>query len=137
MALIEEKMGAKMDPDFLKSVAYAAYESVYGEAEARNVQRRFSDFRKAKLNPVETRRADAPDDDITMSEDAAAEAAADMVRESLEYGDYSYEEVFPDAFKAKGGVISLADVARNVGRGPRGLAALAPIARNMNRPMVS
>jgi hypothetical protein len=137
MALIEEKMGAKMDPDFLKSVAYAAYESVYGEAEARNVQRRFSDFRKAKLNPVETRRADAPDDDITMSEDAAAEAAADMVRESLEYGDYSYEEVFPDAFKAEGGVISLADVARNVGRGPRGLAALAPIARNMNRPMVS
>jgi hypothetical protein len=102
MALIEEKMGAKMDPDFLKSAAYAAYESVYGEAEARNVQRRFSDFRKAELNPVETRRAEAPDNDITMSEDAAAEAAADMVRESLEYGDYSYEDVFPDAFKGSG-----------------------------------
>ncbi len=102
MALIEEKMGAKMDPDFLKSAAYAAYESVYGEAEARNVQRRFSDFRKAELNPVETRRAEAPDNDITMSEDAAAERAAEMIAESLEYGDYPYEEVFPDAFKGSG-----------------------------------
>ena len=39
--------------------------------------------------------------------------------------------------KAEGGVITLADVARNMNRGPRGVAALAPIARNMNRPMVS
>jgi len=39
--------------------------------------------------------------------------------------------------KAEGGVITLADTARNMTRGPRGVAALAPIARNMYRPMVS
>jgi hypothetical protein len=60
----------------------------------------------------------------------------DAIREELEYGDVSYEEVYPEQFK-KGGVIALADTARNMFRGPRGVAALAPIARNMNRPMVS
>jgi hypothetical protein len=39
--------------------------------------------------------------------------------------------------KAEGGVITLADVARNTGRGPRGVDSLAPIARNMYRTMVS
>ena len=50
-----------------------------------------------------------------------------------------YSVAFKDApvNKAQGGVITLADVARNMNRGPRGVAALAPIARNMNRPMVS
>ena len=37
----------------------------------------------------------------------------------------------------EGGIVSLLDVARNAGRGPRGVASLAPVARNMNRPMVS
>jgi hypothetical protein len=39
--------------------------------------------------------------------------------------------------KAEGGVITLADVARNTGRGPRGVGSLAPIARNMYKTMVS
>ena len=39
--------------------------------------------------------------------------------------------------KAEGGIVSLLDVARNTGRGPRGVSSLAPVARNMNRPMVS
>ena len=39
--------------------------------------------------------------------------------------------------KAKGGIVSLLDVARNTGRGPMGVASLASTARNMNRPMVS
>ena len=39
--------------------------------------------------------------------------------------------------KAEGGVVTLADVARNTGRGPRGVDSLAPIARNMYRTMVS
>lgn len=39
--------------------------------------------------------------------------------------------------KAEGGVITLADVARNTGRGPRGVDSLAPIARNMYKTMVS
>ena len=39
--------------------------------------------------------------------------------------------------KAKGGIVSLLDVARNTGRGPMGVASLTSTARNMNRPMVS
>ena len=39
--------------------------------------------------------------------------------------------------KAEGGIVTLADVARNTGRGPLGIASLASTARNMNRPMVS
>ena len=39
--------------------------------------------------------------------------------------------------KAEGGVITMADVARSTGRGPKGVASLAPKARNMFRPMVS
>lgn len=39
--------------------------------------------------------------------------------------------------KAEGGVITMADVARSTGRGPKGVASLAPRARNMFRPMVS
>jgi hypothetical protein len=39
--------------------------------------------------------------------------------------------------KAEGGVVTLADVARNTGRGPRGVDSLAPIARNMYKTMVS
>jgi len=36
-----------------------------------------------------------------------------------------------------GGIVTLADVARNTGRGPMGVASLSSTARNMNRPMVS
>ena len=43
----------------------------------------------------------------------------------------------PVAKKADGGIVSMVDVARNTGRGPRGIASLASTARNMNRPMVS
>ena len=39
--------------------------------------------------------------------------------------------------KAEGGVVSMVDVARSTGRGPKGVASLAPKARNMFRPMVS
>ena len=38
--------------------------------------------------------------------------------------------------KAKGGVVSLLDLAQSTGRGPRGVASLAPVARNMNRSML-
>ena len=54
------------------------------------------------------------------------EARKELVRKNLKVVD-----------KAEGGVITLADTARNMNRGPRGVAALAPIARNMYRPMVS
>jgi hypothetical protein len=54
------------------------------------------------------------------------EARKELVRKNLKVVD-----------KAEGGVITLADAARNTGRGPRGIASLASTARNMNRPMVS
>ena len=39
--------------------------------------------------------------------------------------------------KAEGGVVTLADMARNMTRGPKGVNSLAPLARKMQRPMVS
>lgn len=54
------------------------------------------------------------------------------------YAVFDVNNIVPGvAKKAEGGVITLADVARNMNRVPRGVASLAPIARNMNRPMVS
>jgi len=54
------------------------------------------------------------------------------------YGVFNVDNIVPGVEKkAEGGVITLADVARNMSRGPRGVASLAPVARNMNRPMVS
>lgn len=50
----------------------------------------------------------------------------DEIKNKLEYPN-----------KAKGGVVSLLDLAQSTGRGPRGVQALAPVARNMTRPMVS
>jgi hypothetical protein len=54
-------------------------------------------------------------------------------------GPYKPEAVSARAVvnKAEGGVITLADVARNMNRGPRGLDGLVPVARNMTRSMVS
>lgn len=54
------------------------------------------------------------------------------------YAVFDVSNIVPGvAKKAKGGIVSLLDVARNTGRGPRGVASLAPIARNMNRSMLS
>jgi hypothetical protein len=36
----------------------------------------------------------------------------------------------------KGGLVSLAPIARNMYRGPRALQSLAPVARNMDRSML-
>ena len=38
--------------------------------------------------------------------------------------------------KAEGGVMGMVDLARNAGRGPRGVESLVPVARNMNRSML-
>jgi len=54
------------------------------------------------------------------------------------YAVFNVENIVPGvAKKAEGGVVSLADVARNMNRGPRGVGSLAPVARNMYRTMVS
>ena len=136
MELLDEELGGGVDENFLKSVALPAYESVYGETEARVVQRRFERPEEAKLDPVTTRRKEAPDSDISMTEYEAVQKAADLVREQIKEGDFEYKDVYPDMFK-KGGIVTLADVARNTGRGPMGVASLSSTARNMNRPMVS
>lgn len=39
--------------------------------------------------------------------------------------------------KAKGGVVSLLDLAQSMGRGPRGLDSLVPVARKMSRSMIA
>ena len=67
-----------------------------------------------------------------------------ILDEAIEEGSFaqrnsSFDPKFETkaARMAEGGVITLADAARNTGRGPRGVASLASTARNMNRPMVS
>ena len=82
-------------------------------------------------------RKEAPADDTIVSEYDVADKGEEAIREELEYGDVSYKDVYPEQFKAEGGVITMADVARSTGRGPKGVASLAPKARNMFRPMVS
>jgi len=62
------------------------------------------------------------------------EVAEKQAREAL---ISRYQDFFGVAKKAEGGVITLADVARNMNRGPRGLDGLVSVARNMNRSMVS
>jgi len=63
---------------------------------------------------------------VMMGEISLDDARKELVRKSLKVVD-----------KAEGGIVSLLDVARNTGRGPRGVSSLAPVARNMTRPMVS
>jgi len=54
------------------------------------------------------------------------------------YAVFNVDNIVPGvAKKAEGGVITLADVARNMNRGPRGLDGLVSVARNMDRSMVS
>jgi hypothetical protein len=84
-----------------------------GEVEARTVQKKFEEDRQGEF-PLDVQDV-APEDYIYRIDGKPG------VSERM----------------AQGGVITLADVARNMNRGPRGVAALAPIARNMNRPMVS
>jgi len=160
---IQGKLADRMegaDSEALRGPARDLYESLYGEAEARTVQKRFLDAEEAKLPPLVTRRKEAPDDDISMDETDALDRGEEGLRDALEYGDISYSELYPEIFsggsgqplkkgsvgfypsekiprKAEGGIISLLDVARNTGRGPMGVASLSSTARNMNRPMVS
>lgn len=64
-------------------------------------------------------------------EDSLGKQARELVKEETKgprKGAVLYKE---------GGIVTLADVARNTGRGPMGVASLASTARNMNRPMVS
>jgi hypothetical protein len=77
------------------------------------------------LNPMEYAR---------QGNDIPFEVAEKQAREAL---ISRYQDFFGIQNKAEGGVITLADVARNMNRGPRGVASLAPIARNMNRSMLS
>jgi hypothetical protein len=133
---VKDRLGVEGDSDYVMARAIDAYEALYGEVEARIVQKRFLNPELKKETPIATRKREAADTDMTENERDAVDVLEDAIREELEYGDVGYEEVYPEQFK-KGGVITLADAARNTGRGPRGVASLAPIARNMNRPMVS
>ena len=133
---VKDRLGVEGDSDYVMARAIDAYEALYGEVEARIVQKRFLNPELKKETPIATRKREAADTDMTENERDAVDVLEDAIREELEYGDVGYEEVYPEQFK-KGGVITLADAARNTGRGPRGVAPLAPPARNMNRPMVS
>jgi len=84
------------DPAMLKGPARDLYQSLYGEAEARTVQRRFLDPEEAKLSPLVTRRKEAPDGDISMDERDALDRGEEGLRDALEYGDIDYSELYPE-----------------------------------------
>ena len=84
------------DPAMLKGPATDLYQSLYGEAEARTVQRRFLDPEEAKLTPVLTRQKEAPDGDVSMNEMDALDRGEEGLRDALEYGDISYSELYPE-----------------------------------------
>ena len=115
-----DKIMGKLDPRRTERNAAARaielYRRVYGEAEARNVQRRFEEPNFRGFVPTQTR--DVKDSDLILTSDDVDDVA-----------DF-------DAAKAEGGVVSMVDLARNAGRGPRGVASLVPVARNMNRSML-
>jgi len=133
---VKDRLGVEGDSDYVMERAVNAYEALYGEVEARIVQKRFLDPELKKEVPIATRKREAPDDDLVENERDAVDALEEAIREELEFGDVSYEDVYPNQFK-EGGIVSLLDVARNTGRGPMGVASLSSTARNMNRPMVS
>jgi hypothetical protein len=91
------------------------YQRQPGEVEARTVQKKFDEDRQGEF-PLDVQ--DTPPEDYV-------------------YNIKMKNLATPTVNKAEGGIISLLDVARNTGRGPRGVSSLAPVARNMNRPMVS
>jgi hypothetical protein len=121
------------DPDELRGRSEDLYNAVYGEVEARVVQRRFESPEEAMLTPIATRKKEAPDTDVGLSEQDVVDMFEQKAADDPEGMGFD-----PDPFNyAEGGVITLADVARNINRGPRGVGSLAPIARNMYRTMVS
>ena len=134
---LKDRLGVEGDSDYVMGRAIDFYESLYGEVEARIVQQRFLNPELKKESPVQTRKKEAEDTDIIIEEDDAVDVGEQAIRDELEYGDVSYEEVYPEQFKKDGGVVSLLDKAQNMNRGPKGVASLSSIARNMNRPMVS
>ena len=134
---LKDRLGVEGDSDYVMGRAIDFYESLYGEVEARIVQQRFLNPELKKESPVQTRKKEAADTDIIIDETDAVDVGEQAIRDELEYGDVSYEEVYPEQFKKDGGVVSLLDKAQNMNRGPKGVASLSSIARNMNRPMVS
>ena len=121
------------DPDELRGRSEDLYNAVYGEVEARVVQRRFESPEEAMLTPIATRKKEAPDTDVGLSEQDVVDMFEQKAADDPEGMGFD-----PDPFNyAEGGVITLTDVARNMNRGPRGVGSLAPVARNMYRTMVS
>jgi hypothetical protein len=124
------------NPDHLEQLLESDWYQQYGKS----LERDFGEYDQTFLDLVEAGKYEAieesglPDwikaqgfDGFTTYEQAGKN-----------YAVFDVNNIVPGVVKKKeGGVITLADVARNMNRGPRGVAALAPIARNMYRPMVS
>jgi hypothetical protein len=103
---IQNQLAYRMDvqdPKLLKGPARDLYQSLYGEAEARTVQRRFLDPEEAKLTPILTRQKEAPDGDISMSEIDAVDRGEEALIDALEYGDISYSDIYPETFSGGSG----------------------------------
>jgi hypothetical protein len=103
---IAEQLAYRMDaedPEMLKGPARDLYQSLYGETEARTVQRRFSDPEEAKLTPLVSRRKESPDTDISMDIVDAVDRGEEALIDALEYGDISYSDIYPETFSGGSG----------------------------------
>jgi hypothetical protein len=85
--ILEEELGQNINKNFLKQVALPAYRSVYGEVEARAVQRRFENPEEARIDPVKTRQKEAQDTNLSLTEIEAAEGAAYSILDELKEGN--------------------------------------------------
>lgn len=103
---IAEQLAYRMDaedPEMLKGPARDLYQSLYGETEARTVQRRFLDPEEAKLTPIVSRRKEAPDGDISLDMVDAVDRGEEALIDALEYGDISYSDIYPETFSGGSG----------------------------------
>ena len=95
---LKDRLGVEGDSDYVMGRAIDAYEALYGEVEARIVQKRFLNPELKKETPLATRKREAADTDMTENERDAVDALEEGIREELEYGDVSYEDVYPEQF---------------------------------------
>ena len=109
------------------NMSEADYRRLAGEVEARNVEDRFLAARAFK-------KSGARSDTIPPIYDPS-KVVPTQTRDTNP-SQILLEDGKPAVRKAEGGVVSMVDVARNAGRGPRGVASLVPVARNMNRSML-
>ena len=125
--MLEERFpeAAAKNPKALRAYALQAYETVYGEGEARTVQRRFENPEEALLNPVDSLRKEISERETSMNELDVVDRVED-IDEALE--PYLEEGIGPFGPLLGGGQESRKPdpvTIRSLGGGSGGIRGLA------------